>query len=216
MLESCGINHNEQADIELVIEPGKAGIKTNNNIVFCDFNDSWHQNITYTIKLDNCALARAIGLYQGIKVLDATAGLGRDAFTLAVLKADIFAIEKHPLLAFMLMYAAKDMANIKVKNTNYANVVGIESWDCIYFDFMFAKKSRTAKANQGMELIASLAEPEILSEEIWFKAIQTCKKVVVKRPKSQKVLPIACANLKPNHTISTKNISFDVFIGKLP
>lgn len=215
ILAACGIVHDATADLRLIIEPMRAGVKIDNSIVYCDFNDAWHQNITYTIKIENSALARAINIYPGIRILDATAGLGRDAFTLSVLKANVCALERHPILAFMLMYAARSMHNLNVVNINHNDEIGRQKWDCIYFDFMFEKKNRNAKANQGMELIASLAETELLPFKIWQAAIRSSKRIVVKRPKKQMSLPIEAFNVKPNHTISTKNICFDVYLGEL-
>ena len=46
-------------------------------------------------------IARAIGIAPGVRpiVLDATAGLGRDAFVLATLGCAVTLIERHPLVA---------------------------------------------------------------------------------------------------------------------
>jgi hypothetical protein len=52
------------------------------------------------------ALARAVGLKRGATpdVLDATAGLGRDAFTLACLGCRVCLVERSPVIASLLRY----------------------------------------------------------------------------------------------------------------
>ncbi len=48
-------------------------------------------------------LARAIGISQGrLRVVDATAGFGRDAFVLAALGCQVRALEREPILAALL------------------------------------------------------------------------------------------------------------------
>ena len=49
-------------------------------------------------------IARAIGIASGVRptILDATAGLGRDAFVLASLGCAVTLIERHPLVAALL------------------------------------------------------------------------------------------------------------------
>ncbi len=47
-------------------------------------------------------LFRAIGVRPGLRVIDATAGLGRDAFLLTCSGCDVTAIERSPILAAML------------------------------------------------------------------------------------------------------------------
>src|SRR5690606_40499174 len=49
-------------------------------------------------------VARAVGLKPGIypKVLDATAGLGRDAFVLAALGCEVVMLERSPIIAALL------------------------------------------------------------------------------------------------------------------
>ena len=50
------------------------------------------------------AIAKAVGLKNGVipSVLDATAGLGRDAFVLASLGCKVQMIERHPVVAALL------------------------------------------------------------------------------------------------------------------
>ena len=49
-------------------------------------------------------IAKAVGIQPGVRpsVLDATAGLGRDAFILAELGCPVTLIERHPLIAALL------------------------------------------------------------------------------------------------------------------
>ena len=49
-------------------------------------------------------IAKAVGIAQGVRpqVLDATAGLGKDAFVLASLGCQMTLIERQPLIAALL------------------------------------------------------------------------------------------------------------------
>ena len=214
LMQACKITHEPQAEITLIIEHDRMGINYKNNEFFCDFHDAWHQNITYTINLNNCPLARALNLKPQSKILDATAGFGRDAFTLAVLQANITAIERHPLAALMLMYSARNMPNLNVVHNDHKQIIGQEPMDSIYFDFMFEKKHRRAKSNQGIELLVELVTSDPLPQAVWEAALATSKRVVIKRHRQQKQVPVIGIK-PPNHTISTKTVCFDIYLGKL-
>lgn len=215
IMKDCQIVHDEKSELKLIIEFDRAGIMLDSCEYFCDFNDKWHQNLASTIKPSNSALARACGVKAGMNILDATAGFGRDSFTLAMLKANVTAIEQHPLVASLLMYAAKDMQNLSVICNNHINIIGAKTWDVIYFDFMFSKNNRNAKANQGIELLSELSEQKELPEKIWQTALATATKVVIKRPNQKSKIPVAFELPKPNHSIKTKTVSFDVYLGGL-
>lgn len=200
--------------ILLEVSYDKVTIKTLDCSFCCDFKDSWHQNILYTVNYDNSPLARAINTKLNHKILDATAGFGRDTYTLAALGKTIYAIEQHPVVALVLEWACKDILNITVKNADSNNIIGLSEWDAIYFDFMFEKSNRKAKSNQGIELLAKMVETQLLSLKTWTNALESSNRVVIKRPVNCIGLPIDFDIGKPNHTIKAKTVCFDVYLGK--
>ena len=60
-------------------------------------------------------LCKAVGIRQRPRILDATAGLGRDAFIFAKLDCDVTLLERHPLLASQLIQAWNEFDNLTLK-----------------------------------------------------------------------------------------------------
>ena len=212
IMQACQLTIDTNAEIKLIVEFDRVAIAVDGEIYWCDKNDKWHQNILYTVKYDNSALAKALALRPGMKILDATAGFGRDAFTMSVLRASVVAIEKNPIIAAMLMWTTREMSSLNAMYGDHAAIITTNNWDGIYFDFMFDKNNRKSKSHQGMEIIAKIASKESITSDTWHNAIAHSKRVVVKRPKNKLVLAIT---QKPNHSITTKTVCFDVYLGDL-
>ncbi len=104
-------------------------------------------------------IAKAVGIAQGVRprVLDATAGLGKDAFVLASLGCEMSLIERQPLIAALLedglARAAEDfdvapiVARMKLLKGNSIEVM--RNWQgeppqVIYLDPMFPHREKTA------------------------------------------------------------------------
>lgn len=104
-------------------------------------------------------IAKAVGIAQGVRprVLDATAGLGKDAFVLASLGCEMSLIERQPLIGALLedglARAAEDfdvapiVARMKLLKGNSIDVM--LNWQgeppqVIYLDPMFPHREKTA------------------------------------------------------------------------
>lgn len=144
-------------------------------------------------------LAKAIGLRRGRPtVIDATAGLGRDAFLLAVMGYRVYAIERSPILSAMLIdaLARAALAN-DPKLTAIVGRITIVSGDSktilrsipdevpadvVYLDPMYTPRATTALAKKEMRILRMLVGNDDDSDELLQIARATATKhVVVKR-----------------------------------
>lgn len=162
-------------------------------------------------------LPRAIGLPRrqaAPRVVDATAGLGRDAFLLAHLGCEILAIERIPAFV-MLMRAA-------VEGTPLARALRIVradagEWlrsegralgpDVVYLDPMFTDEGR-ARVKKDMQACRALAGPAADVEALFTAAREVAlERVVVKRHPDG--APLAA---DPSFAIEGERIRFDVYL----
>jgi len=162
-------------------------------------------------------LAKAIGCksYKKIKVLDLTAGWGKDAFLLAGLSYKVTAIESNPIVFAFLNRAlnkhVKAMPSLKFvldDSLNYLkNIKQEERPDVIYIDPMFGdvKKSLSTKPLRILKQLAG----ETTSIEILFRASinKALDCIVVKRYKHHKSLSIGALM----STFSGRSVCYDVF-----
>ncbi|MFV0275664.1 MAG: class I SAM-dependent methyltransferase [Parahaliea sp.] len=176
----------------------------------------------------NELLGRAVGVGRksSLKVLDATAGLGRDSFVLADLGCAVTLCERHPVVAALLdsgLAAAagsgdpwlEQVAARMRLHPGDARSLSAGDWpapDVIYLDPMFPRRDKRAAVKKEMALFQRLLgepEDERDSEDLlrWALA-RTVARVVVKRP--PKAAPLG--GLAPSHQISGKAVRFDVHV----
>jgi 16S rRNA (guanine1516-N2)-methyltransferase len=168
-------------------------------------------------------IARAVGLQPGVRptVLDATAGLGRDAFVLAQLGCALTLVERQPLIAALLedglQRALKDpevAAIVERMRLICGNAVALmQAWtgdppQVIYLDPMFPQRDKSALVKKEMRLFRALAgddgdAPALLAAALALAA----NRVVVKRPRKAP----AIAGRKPGYTLEGKSSRFDIY-----
>ncbi|MCG3182285.1 MAG: Ribosomal RNA small subunit methyltransferase J [Planctomycetes bacterium] len=158
-------------------------------------------------------LARAVGVKGDARprVLDATAGLGRDAYTLAALGCEVTAVERSPLIAALLRdgleRAACELRLVVGDACDYmAGLDESERPDVVYLDPMFPERRKSAAVKKEMRYMQELLGPD--DADALFAAALKCAKqrVVVKRPAHAPQLA------KPNHTLEGKTVRFDVYV----
>ncbi|MGI9548757.1 MAG: class I SAM-dependent methyltransferase [Bdellovibrionales bacterium] len=166
-------------------------------------------------------LAKAIGkkASQKVRVLDLTAGWGKDACLLARLSYEVTAIESHPLVfAFLQSALRKSLKknfslNFALDNSiNYLKSIKDEERpEVIYMDPMFGdKKSLSVKPLRILrQLVGEPASPQELFQAALGKALD---RIVVKRHKHEK--PMSLAPLKG--TFSGRAICYDVYFPQNP
>lgn len=169
------------------------------------------------------AIAKAVGVkgYYLPTVIDATAGLGRDAFVLASIGCQVTMFERHPVVAALLAdgldraYQDPTIGQLLQKQLRLiynSSLHGLSLYqdkpDVVYLDPMFPHRQKSALVKKEMRIFQQLVGSDLDAEELLEPARRLAKKrVVVKRPDYAPFL----ANQKPTAEIKTKNHRFDIY-----
>lgn len=169
-------------------------------------------------------IAKAIGLKHGFcpHVLDATAGLGRDAFVLASLGCQVSLIERNPAVHALLsdglergqlnVEIADIVSRMKLTHASSAEHLGnLSDIDVVYLDPMYPAKEKSAAIKKEMRLFQGLVGKDIDADSLLEPALALAKyRVVVKRPSYAPPL----ANKVPSTSIKMKKNRFDVYVNQ--
>ncbi|MDQ1362821.1 MAG: rRNA (guanine1516-N2)-methyltransferase [Pseudomonadota bacterium] len=174
----------------------------------------------------NQPLARAVGIKPGFtpSVLDATAGLAKDAFVLATLRCPVIMIERSPFVAALIhdamQRAAQDETFAPLLQNGFqlvnANAIDYLSTpneqkkpDVIYLDPMYPEKQKSALVKKNMQILQKLLGQDEDTEQLLAAARHCAKKrVVVKRPKGAGFI----GHIKPAFDVASKNTRYDVYL----
>ncbi|WP_158965748.1 class I SAM-dependent methyltransferase [Paraglaciecola sp. L3A3] len=175
------------------------------------------------------AIAKAVGLkgVDSLRVLDATAGLGRDAFVLASLGCHVDMIERSSVVAALLsdgLRRAESHINLADWLNNRMTLFHgiafelLANWheqqpqnipDVVYLDPMFPHRKKSAAVKKEMRLFQQLLGPDEDANLLLAPALALAKKrVVVKRPSGAPYL----ADTKPQIEMQGKANRFDVYL----
>lgn len=170
-------------------------------------------------------LAKAIGLKHGVipTVLDATAGLGRDAFILACLGCSVQMVERSPVVAALLhdgLQRAQQDAEIGSLITERLQLIYYEAqhWllqlpetqqpDVIYLDPMYPHRQKSALVKKEMRIFRTIVGDDLDAPALLKTALACARRrVVVKRPKLAPTLD----DTQPTFCIKSENTRFDVY-----
>lgn len=168
-------------------------------------------------------IAKAVGIQTGVRpqVLDATAGLGRDAFVLAELGCCVTLIERQPLIAALLenglqrALADCEVAPIVTRmHLLCGNAITLmTTWEdeppqVIYLDPMFPHRDKSALVKKEMRLFRPLAGNDDDAPALLAAALKLAThRVVVKRPRKAP----AIAGEKPGYVLEGKSSRFDIY-----
>ncbi len=170
------------------------------------------------------ALARAVGLKSktGLSVIDATAGLGRDAFVLASLGCDVLLIERDPIIGALLadgLSRARDSeatamiaARMRYQQADAATVLAalLEQArpDVVYLDPMYPVHHK-AQVKKDMQLLRELIKTDPAEAKLLALALEKAtQRVVVKRMHAAPPL----GNQKPDRVMSLRRHRFDIYL----
>lgn len=174
------------------------------------------------------ALARAVGIKPGKllpTIIDATAGLARDAFVLASLGCSVQMIEQSPVVAMLvedaILRAEDDPLFQQIRKIGFSLVQGnsIEILvamtadnppDTVYLDPMFPQRRKSAAVKKNMQVLQQLLGHHQDTNIGLLNAALDCavKRVVVKRPKGAPCL----TELKPTAEIKTRKTRYDLYV----
>ena len=176
----------------------------------------------------NELLGRAVGVGKKVplRVLDATAGLGRDSFVLADLGCDVTLAEREPVVAALLrsglrraqgsdelwLRAVAGRMTLVEGDARQLGAEVLQSHDVIYLDPMFPPRDKSAAVKKEMALFQILFSHAAAGDDAaallaW--ALQApVARIVVKRP--LKAAPLN--GRPPSHTIRGKAVRYDVYV----
>lgn len=170
------------------------------------------------------AIAKAVGLKGGVtpKVVDGTAGLGRDAFVLASLGCDVVLVERHPVVAALLedglrrAYEDPEIGpwvqqRMRLFHGNSLEALSAlsESVDVVFLDPMYPHRAKSAQVKKEMRVFQDLVGADLDADGLLAPALAlACKRVVVKRPDYAEPLD----GKLPTMSIDTKKNRFDVYV----
>jgi 16S rRNA (guanine1516-N2)-methyltransferase len=152
-----------------------------------------------------------------LTVLDATAGLGRDCFLLALSGCRVIACERHPVVAWLLAdglwraagsdRTASVVSRIEFLPGSAFDAMSSRSFDVALLDPMFPEREKTALVKKEMRAFQRLVGADEDAKALLALARDRARlKVVVKRPASAS--PLA---ERPSHSINGKAGRFDVY-----
>ena len=168
-------------------------------------------------------LARAVGLRAGKTptVIDATAGLGRDAFLLASLGAQVTLIERseqmHALLEQGMERAAREggrfaeiIGRMTLLKGDSRDLIPGLSGEVILIDPMHPARKSSALVKQDLRQVREIVGADEDAAELMRVALQHAgRRVVLKWP--AKADPMEGLR-KPSHQIRGKTTRYDVFM----
>ncbi len=174
-------------------------------------------------------LSRAVGLHKHqsndapLRVLDATAGLGRDGFTLAALGAEITLAERNPQVRALLTDARRRALALSATREAAARIEVIETdaralfagggdarhWDVIYLDPMYPDTGAAALPSKEMQILRDLTGGDADADLLLTPALECAYlRVVVKRPSSAPWL----SGEEPSMSLAGSQLRFDVYL----
>ena len=174
----------------------------------------------------NQPLARAVGLKGNAApvVVDATAGLGRDAFVLACLGCTVQLLERSPIMAALLHDGLRRARQDSELGSLVAARLSLEladgqDWlrrlaperqpDVIYLDPMYPHRRKTALVGKEMRLLRQVAGADPDAPALLEAALGCARRrVVVKRPR----LAPPLVGPPPTLHITAPNTRFDVYL----
>ena len=163
------------------------------------------------------ALTRAMGCNKGLRpsIVDTTAGLGGDLSVLANVGCEVFAMERHPIVAALLQDAlrraqeagASWCERLQFTHADSAEHLSRVSHGVIYLDPMFPK-DRKAAPSLSMQVLHSLEQTTGDPERLLEAALDSASaRVVVKRPIKAEVL----GGRQPSSQVKAKTVRFDLY-----
>jgi 16S rRNA (guanine1516-N2)-methyltransferase len=153
-------------------------------------------------------------------VIDATAGLGQDAFILSSLGCTVHCLERSPVIAALLQdgidrFVKATHAPLRLSLTAIDAMVYLEQLDqtqypdVIYLDPMFPCRQKSALVKKEMRLLRDMVGEDLDASDLLALSLQRAKKrVVVKRSKLAPMM----TEKEPDLVLKGSSSRFDVYL----
>ena len=144
-------------------------------------------------------------------MLDAFAGFGVDGLTLAGLGADVTLVERNLLVWLMLRSVAWGHPRVAIHLSDNVELLHSgNAWDVVYLDPMFLPTTKSALPKRDLQILREISDVAPSSKKYLEQLVEIAKdsatdRVVLKRRKNDPEVA------KPNFSIRSKTICFDVF-----
>ncbi len=168
-------------------------------------------------------ISRAVGLHKekNLKILDLTAGLGRDAFVFASLGAEVMMLERSPIISALLADGLRRaqqcdwLQNLNLKLTPQDAQPYLASLkpggfpDVIYLDPMYPEAKKSAQVKKEMRMLRAIVGADTDAPGLLGLALtKVRRRVVVKRAKMADYL----AEIVPSFSLKGASSRFDVYL----
>lgn len=219
----------QDAQLHLVVTPHRLELRENTpraaGPVFVDFLTGAVEHRRKFGGGKDQPLLRAVGV-KGMRVpsvLDATAGLGKDAFVLATFGCSVRLVERSHVIGALLedgLRRAAEEPEVAPIVSRMRLTVGdakqlmhrlppAERPDAVYLDPMYPHTGKTALKGKEMRLFRMLVGDDEDTPELLQAALACAQeRVVVKRPRNAPSVD----GPKPSGSIDSKNTRFDLYI----
>ena len=181
-------------------------------------------------------IAKAVGVKAGVypRVLDATAGLGKDSFVLATLGCSVAMLERSPIVYQLLqngLERARQFAQVQcdgelldviarmklIAEDSHRYLLQLPSNqfpDVIYLDPMFPERQKSADVKKDMRAFHVIVGEDGDADDLLSLALTRVNyRVVVKRPRKAPFLN----NQTPSYQLEGKSSRYDIYaLKKLP
>ncbi|MCT8344119.1 16S rRNA (guanine(1516)-N(2))-methyltransferase RsmJ [Photorhabdus kleinii] len=227
LVERWGLVHDENAIMALVLTPQRLELRKRDEPklggIYVDFVSGTMAHRRRFGGGRGEAIAKAIGIKKDYlpTVVDATAGLGRDAFVLASLGCHVRMLERHPVVAALLDdglqrgYQDEEIGGWLQERMTLLHTSSITALaditpqpDVVYLDPMYPHRQKSALVKKEMRVFQSLVGADEDADSLLSPARALAKRrVVVKRPDYAEPL----AGVAASAAITTKNHRFDIY-----
>ncbi len=201
-------------DYSVVYESGKLVLKSGDfKPMFVDFNSTTIQKRREEGKKQG--LVRACKPAAGLRIVDATAGWGRDAAILASFGAEVIMLERQPMMAALLQDGLTRLSPdfplklglVEADAKTWLQSLAVEDYpDVIYIDPMHPERQKSALVKKEMQVLQQLIGADKDVQELIQLAITRVRqRVVVKWPQR------LSATLTADSSIEGKTVRFDIY-----
>lgn len=160
-------------------------------------------------------LARAVGIKGGErpKILDLTAGLLGDSLLLLSFGCEVWAVERHPVIRFLIQSALNNAHHPSLEKLHFLQSDGATVLEnpppsqVVYFDPMFEDVNEKASPRKEMRIFRGLVGKDLDALDIFEKVKKmNFKRFVVKRPRLSAYLGV-----RPEVEYVGKSTRYDVY-----